>query len=248
MTMWRKKGDAESGHQTAGELGHSQFGTPLDQILNTRVRPDVRKWLTIPANWGGRSRDPEQWAERMAPLVWDTWVELNDGAVHPGPDAVARTALELRTYAEHYGGFDPTQPFEILTYLYLPDPAKPAFPLHLCVDDRPGLTVEQATADPEALQTPVAEEFRTDGLGVGRKVTCHGTLDPQPGDLPGTQAMWVSVYYAFAVPGRQAVVTVRATDTDLAWMSAAAGDLDEFVRSITLELTDGTPVPVAPAR
>jgi hypothetical protein len=56
--------------------------------------------------------------------------------------------------------------------------------------------------------------------------------------------MWVSVYYAFAVPGRQAVVTVRATDTDLAWMSAAAADLDEFVRGITLALADGTPVHV----
>jgi hypothetical protein len=52
----------------------------------------------------------------------------------------------------------------------------------------------------------------------------------------------VTVRYAFAVPGRQAIVTVKATETDLARMSSAAGDLDEFVGTITLSLSDNTPV------
>jgi len=248
MLLRRHKGRAKAGYKTAGELGHSQFGTPLDQILNTRIRLPMGKWLTVPANWGGLDKDPEEWAQEMAPLVWGTWVELTPGAVHPGADAVARTALELRTYGEKYGGFDPTQPFAILTYLYLPDPNRHAVPLHLWVDDRPGLTAEQATTDAGAISTPVAEEFRTDELGVGRKVMCHGTLDAQPGDLPGTRSMWVSVYYAFAIPDRQAVVTVRATDTDLGWMSAASDDLDEFVRSIRLEIIGGKPFTLGPAQ
>jgi hypothetical protein len=246
--MWRKKGHDGAAYKTAGELGHSQFGTPLDQILNTRVRPPIGKWLMVPANWGGYDKDAKQWSQTTAPLVWGMWIERNPGAVHPGREAVARTALELQTYAEKYGGFDPTQPVEIVTYLYVPDPNRHAFPLHLWVDDRPGLTVEQATTDPGAISTPVAEEFSTDMLGVGRKVTCHGTLDPQPGDLPGTRSMWVSVYYAFAIPGRQAVVTVRATDTDLGWMSAASDDLDEFVRSVRLEIIGGKPFTLGPTQ
>jgi hypothetical protein len=151
----------------------------------------------------------------------------------------------LKSFADRFGGFDPHGPFEITTYLYLPDPNRYAMPVHVWVDDRPGLTVESATEDPDAVEPPQPEAFATDALGVGRKVTSHGVLDPQPGDLPGTQQMWVTVRYAFAVPGRQAVVTVKATETDLARMSAAADDLDEFVRTITLSLADNTPVLIA---
>jgi hypothetical protein len=67
---------------------------------------------------------------------------------------------------------------------------------------------------------------------------------PEPGDLPGSQKMWGTVRYAFALPGRQAIVTVKATHTDLALLSSAADDFEDFVRSITLSLTDGTPLPV----
>jgi hypothetical protein len=179
-------------------------------------------------------------------MAWDLWVELNPGAVHPGQEAVKRTSLELKSFGERFGGFDPQRPFEIVTYVYLPDPNRYAMPVHVWVDDRPGLTVEAATEDPDAVEPPTPEDFVTDALGKGRKVTSHGVLDPQPGDLPGTQPMWVTVRYAFAVPGRQAVVTVKATETDLARMSAAALDLDEFVRTITLSLADNTPVHIGP--
>jgi hypothetical protein len=162
--------------------------------------------------------------------------------VQPDSAVVERTVLELKSFAERFGGFDPRQPFLIVSYLYLPDPKRYAMPVHVWVDDRPGLTVEAATEDPDGVEPPKPEHFTTDALGTGRKVTSHGVLDPQPGDLPGTQQMWVTVRYAFAVPGRQAVVTVKATETDLARMSAAADDLDEFVRTITLSLADNTPV------
>jgi hypothetical protein len=180
----------------------------------------------------------------MAPLCWGAWVELTPGAVQPEPEAVGRTILELKSFAERFGGFHPEQPFLIVSYLYLPDPNKYAMPVHVWVDDRPGLTVETATEDPDAIEPPKPEEFTTDALGTGRKVTSHGVLDPQRGDLPGTQPVWVTVRYAFAVPGRQAIVTVKATETDLGRMSAAADDVDEFVRTITLSLADGTPVDI----
>ncbi|HEX3826308.1 MAG TPA: hypothetical protein VHV82_03460 [Sporichthyaceae bacterium] len=243
MNLWHHKD--HSGAVTAGEIGHSQYGTPLGEIIGADADCDAQKWMLIPTNWadsGGRWRGPEEWAQAMAPLCWGAWVELTPGAVNPGPTAVARTALELRSFAERFGGFDPKQPFQIITYVYLPDPNRYAMPVHLWVDDRPGLTVEAATEDPDATEPPKPEDFVTDALGKGRKVTTHGVLDPQPGDLPGTQPMWVTVRYAFAVPARQAVVTVKATETDLARMSAAAADLDEFVRTITLSLADNTPV------
>jgi hypothetical protein len=243
MTLFRHKD--HSGVKTAGELGHTQFGTPLGEVICAWPNEDPKKWLIIPTNWaesGGRCSGPDEWAATMGPLCWAAWVERTPAAVQPGPEAVQRTTLELRSFAERFGGFDPKQPFQIVTYVYLPDPNRYAMPVHVWVDDRPGLTVETATDDPDAGEPPKPEEFVTDALGKGRKVTTHGVLDPQPGDLPGTQQMWVTVRYAFAVPGRQAVVTVKATETDLARMSAAAEDLDEFVRSITLSLADNTPV------
>lgn len=243
MSMWHKD-RSESGALTAGELGRSQYGTPLGQIIGAEPHYDRQKWLIIPTGWadaGGRWSGPDEWAAARAPLIWGAWVELSPAAEHPGSEAVERTKLELARYGEKFGGFDPKQPFEIVTYLYLPDPRRYSLPVHVWVDDRPDLTVEQATADADAIEPPVAEDFIFDALGRGRKTTSHGVLDPQPGDLPGSQGVWVTVRYAFAVPGRQAIVTVKATETDLARMSAAAADLDGFARSITLSLDDGTP-------
>jgi hypothetical protein len=247
-TPWRHK---NVGGHTAGELGHSRYGTPLGQIIHAESDCDPLAWLLMPTNWadsGGLWDGPQDWAEATASLCWGAWVERTPDATPPAPEAIQLTALELKTYAEEFGGFDPQRPFEIVTYVYLPDPRKRALPTHLWVDDRPDLTVEQATADADAIEPPRLEEFTTDALGAGIKTLSQGVLDPEPGDLPGTQPMWATVRYAFAVPGHQAIVTVKATHTDLALMSAAAADLDEFVRRITLSLADGTPVPVTPAR
>jgi hypothetical protein len=244
MSLWRRKDHSESGGLTAGDLGHSQFGTPLDQILSTDADYDVHKWIGIPTNWadtGGSLGMPNDWAARMGPVRWSGWVKRTPGAQQPEPEVVERTVLELLQYAKRFGGFDPKQPFEIDTYLYCPDPRQYAMPVHLWVDDRPGLTVEQATADEDAIDPPVSEEFVTEALGTGLKSTSHGVLDPQPDDLSGTQGVWVTVRYAFAVPGRQAVVIVKATETDPARMQAAAADLDEFVCTITVTRNDGTP-------
>jgi hypothetical protein len=243
MNLFRHKDRA--GPVTAADMGHSRYGTPLSEIVHADPLYDKRKWMIIPTDWatsGGRWSGPEEWAATRASLLWGAWVEVTPGAIHPGSSAVDRTALELKSFGERFGGFDPQRPFEIITYLYLPDPNRYAMPVHLWVDDRPGLTVEAATEDPDAVEPPRPEDFATDALGKGRKVTSHGVLDPQPGDLPGTRQIWVTVRYAFAVPGRQAIVTVKATETDLARMSSAAGDLDEFVGTITLSLSDNTPV------
>jgi hypothetical protein len=175
------------------------------------------------------------------------WAELS-GVDKPGQDAIDRTATELRAYAEKLGGFDPKQSFEITTYLHLPSPTLSALPVKVWVDDTPELTVEKATESSDSIRPPVVEELTTEKLGTGRKVTIYGTLDPEPDDLPGTQTTWVSVCYAFQVPTRQAVVTIRATDTDLGRMTGAAADIDEFVNLIYLEqnVPGHIPVPWSP--
>jgi hypothetical protein len=244
MSLWRHKDRSESGGVTAGELGHSQYGTPLGEIIHADPHYDPQKWLILPTNWadsGGRWSGPGEWAAARAPLVWGAWVELTPGAEHPGPEAVGRTKLELERYGDQFGGFDPSRPFEVVTYLYLPDPRNYSLPVHVWVDDRPDLTVEQATADVDAIDPPVIEDFSFQALGIGRKSLSHGVQDPRRGDLPGTQGVWVTVRYAFAVPGRHAIVTVKATETDPAGMTAAAADLDEFAASITLSFANNTP-------
>jgi hypothetical protein len=227
-------GDRTGGYVTAGSLGHTANGTSLDQVLYATVRPDHVKWLGIPTGWDGYWSSPANWADDLAESRWGMWAELS-GVDKPGQDAIDRTATELRAYAEKLGGFDPKQPFEITTYLHLPSPTLSALPVKVWVDDTPELTVEKATEASDAIRPPVVEEFTTEKLGTGRKVTIYGTLDPEPGDLPGTQTTWVSICYAFKVPTRQAVVTIRATDTDLGRMTGAAADIDEFVNLIYLE-------------
>jgi hypothetical protein len=236
-----------AGYVSAESLGHTANGTPLDQILFATVRPPSLKWIMIPGSWGGHWSGPEEFANTTADLRWGLWAEQNR-VEKPGQDAIDRTALELRTYAEKLGGFDPKLPFEIGAYLHLPSPTLSALPVKVWVDDTPDLTVEQAAETPDAIRPPVVEEFATEKLGTGRKVTIYGTLDPEPGDLPGTQGIWVSVCYAFKVPTRQAVVTIRATDTDMGRMTGAAADIDEFVNLIHLDqnVPNAVPVPWTP--
>jgi hypothetical protein len=250
MNLFRHKqessGGPEPGYVTAGELGHTQYGTPLDQVLYAESTCDATKWISIPSHWGDgvHWENPQHWSDSCAPLAWGVWLERTPSAEHPGQDAVDRTALELKAYGEKYGGFDPTRPFEIVTYLYLPDPRQFAIAVRVWVDDRPDLTPEQAAGanDPDAIDTPVVEKFHTEALGAGIKVTRHGNLDRPHDDIPDGTGIFVAVRYAFAVPGHQAVVTVAASNPDLARMAAAGPDLDEFVRTITLTLADGTPV------
>ncbi|HEX3613910.1 MAG TPA: hypothetical protein VHU88_19640 [Sporichthyaceae bacterium] len=240
-------GGSSGGYVTAGSLGHTANGTPLDQVLYAHVRPDPIKWMGIPTGWDGHWKSPAEWADDLAGSSWGVWAELN-GVEKPGQDAIDRTAVEYLNYAEKWGGFHPKDAFEITTYLHVPSPTISALPVRVWVDDAPDLTVEKATEASEAIRPPVVEEFTTETLGTGRKVTIYGTLDPEPGDLPGTQTTWVSVCYAFKVPTRQAVVTIRATDTDLGRMTGAAGDIDEFVSLINLHqaVPGHLPVPWSP--
>jgi hypothetical protein len=199
----------------------------------------------IPTHWGDgfRCSGPGDFAEDMAPVIWEAWQERNPGVKDPDPLAVDRTRAELQYYAEKFGGFDPMRLFEITTYLHLPSPTVTALPVRAYVDDAPDLTVEMAAlvVDPDAVQAPVVEKFHTAALGAGIKATRHGLFDPEPGQDPDERGVWVAVRYAFAVPGHQAVVTVVATHTDLGRMAAAQADLDEFVNTITLKLPAGKP-------
>src|SRR4051794_21603190 len=109
MSLWRRKDHSHSGGLTAGDLGHSQFGTPLDQILGADVDYATQKWLGVPTAWadtGGTWSNPEEWAARTGKMVWGAWVERTPGAELPDPDVVGRTTLELSRYAERFGGFD----------------------------------------------------------------------------------------------------------------------------------------------
>ncbi|HEX3828952.1 MAG TPA: hypothetical protein VHV82_16955 [Sporichthyaceae bacterium] len=188
------------GYVTAGSLGRSPNGTPLNQILHVDVSPDIFRWIPIPITWAGYWSSPEQWAQDWAPDIWGLWVEKNPGVEKPEQSAIDRTAVELCSYAEKWGGFDPLRPFEIATWLHLPSPTVGALPVRVFVDDTPDLTIEQAAVvdTSDAIPPPTVEQFHTEILGAGLKVTCHGTLDPPPGDLPGAQTVWVQVRYAFA--------------------------------------------------
>jgi hypothetical protein len=241
MSLLHRRKDDGSGSDrlTTGDVGHSQFGTPLDEILFARVDEDPSKWLYIPIGWGGGTlwADPDQWAETMGSEVWELWRERNPEAPEPDLQAVARTVVELKSYAHKYGGFRREDPFEITTYLHLPSPTVLALPVRVFVDDRPDLTAEEAAGvnAPNATEPPTVEEFSFDALGKGLKVTYYGTLDPEPGQ-EASAVLWVQLRYAVKIPDKQAVVTVVATDTDLGRMAGAAEDIDDFARSITVKL------------
>jgi hypothetical protein len=236
-----KDSDSGSGQPTSGDLGHSQFGTPLNEILFARVDYDPLEWLPIPIAWEDeddpRWSSPKGWAESNGPELWALWQELNPGAPEPDTTAVARTIVELRSYAEQFGGFRPKDPFEIGTYLHVPSPTVLALPVRVFVDDHPDRTAEQAAGvdGPGAIEPPVVEKFTFDALGEGLKVTAHRTLTPEPGDDTDANTLWVQVRYAIKIPDKQAVVTVTTSDTDLGRVAGATEDLDQFVRTITVK-------------
>jgi hypothetical protein len=243
-------GARSAGYLTAGDVGHSPNGTPLDEILHVQPHEDRHKWIMIPTGWGDgfTCNGPDDFANMMAPLFWGAWREWHPGTPEPDPLAVDRTRAEWQYYAERYGGFDPNRLFETVTYLHTPSPTVSAMPVRCCVDDGPGLTAELAALveDPSAIKPPVVEPFHTKGLGQGIKATRHCLFDAEPGQDPDQREVWVAVRYAFKVPNRQAVVTIVATHTDLGRMEAAQPDLDEFVTTITLKHAgiNGAPFPI----
>jgi hypothetical protein len=235
-----------SAYTTASALGHTANGTPLGHVVYANVRGlDPLKWIMIPTHWGEAfmCEGPDDFAETEAKAAWGLWKELNPEAKDPGPLGLDRTRVEFKYYAEKFGGFDPMRPFEVTTYLHLPSPTVSALPVKIYVDDTPDLTVEMAAlvVDPDAIEAPVMEKFGTAALGEGIKATRHGVFDPEFGKDPDERGVWVAVRYAFAVPGRQAVVTVVATHTDLGRMAAAQSDLDEFVNTINLKMPAAKP-------
>src|SRR5215472_15132747 len=64
--LHRRKRDRPD-HLTAGELGHSQYGTPLDEIIHAKAGCDPLKWIMVPAVWGGHWSGPEHWANEAGP-------------------------------------------------------------------------------------------------------------------------------------------------------------------------------------
>jgi hypothetical protein len=254
MSLFHRRGQdgaKSAGYLTAGDVGHSPNGTPLDEILHVKTAEDPLKWLGIPVGWGGAFyySGPDAFAETMAPLIWGVWKEQNPGVTDPDPLAVDRTRTELRYYAEKFGGFDPMRLFETVTFLHIPSPTVSALPVRCCVDDGPGLTADMAAlvVDPNAVEPPVVDKFHTETLGNGIKATRHCLFDAEPGKDPDERGVWVGVRYAFKVPNRQAVVTVVATHTDLGRMAAAQRDLDEFVNTISLQHPGGKPAILDPA-
>jgi hypothetical protein len=235
--------------KTAGEAGHSFFGTPLTQVLHAEVHCDLAKWVQVPLEWDEQYPSPPQWADAMAKQRWDAWVAQHPGAARPASDAVAQTARDLQKVAEYYGGFDEMDAYERLTYVYLPDPSRRGIVTGVAVSDLEGETVDRymagiepdtgkagsdshhAQLDPSV--KPVSEAFTTEALGEGRKITAHGTADPRPSDPPGPPGVWAETRYAFPVPGRHDLVEVNARSSDPASLAAAVSDLDEFVRGIS---------------
>jgi hypothetical protein len=240
MSLFRRNKDGGSGHLTAGDLGHSQFGTPLDELLFARVDWDPQKWLSIPTAWEGDDTQwgsPEKWAEANGPLAWAAWQEQNPDAESPDTTAIARTIVELRSYAEKFGGFRPEDPFEIITYLHLPSPTVLALPVRVFVDDHPDMTAEEAAGAnaTDTIEPPIVEQVTNPTLGAGLKVTAHRILTPEPGQDTDDNTIWVQVRYAFKIPDKQAVVTVTTSATDLGRMAGARDDLDELVHTLTVK-------------
>lgn len=196
-------------------------------VLYANVAYDPTVWVEIPVMWEPESwPGPDAWAQHMAMELW--------AGLDATSDDIAKLELALAFWAERVVGAYSDVPIEIQNFLHLPDPAGSPLLVRVWVDDEPEATVEEVTEvqDPEAVEPPLAEQFQTEHLGPGLRVLRYRPLDPPPGGLADSGALYAVLRYGFKIPDHDAVITVTTSCADLGYLIKAMDDLDAFVRAI----------------
>jgi hypothetical protein len=190
-----------------------------------RIRPEPRLWIPCPAAFpDGVTLD--SWAASMA----ESW--LIRAGLPSGGKASAQLAAMLRLI--HQDGYASVRCHQI--WIYLRDYRALPLPVHLGIWRLAGEKDEQLRAlagadDPDAFRPPVSSPFAADHLGTGLRVLRH-RRNPD-GSLRAVLG------FAFRSEELATDLQVWTWSSDLRLLQRSLGDIEAFIRGITLYRTSG---------
>lgn len=210
-----------------GDLAHLTSQRGWAQVDYERT-----KWIPCLAAFpAGYDRD--RWAREFAAAWWSM-----SGLPHAEND-LQRLAAQLASIHENTYGHIPCH----LAFVHLPDPRQVPLPVHLGIwaarNDRDSqLRMLTNADDPNVVRPPIIDEFRTDKLGEGLRVTRFFTDDPHAvadGLEPEVNA---GLSYAWRSDRYETDLRLFTASPDLGRLQGAIPDIDELARQISVIPSD----------
>lgn len=186
---------------------------------------DTDLWMMVPTDWTGLPwKGPKAWGRAMADAWW------GDTDLEPTRKDVKALAETLRAGAERYPATHPG--FDV--YLFLPDPRAMPLPVFVASVEAEGdreetLRALVTTEDPDLVEKPLVEDFRTELLGAGLR-SLRYTQSAGREIIAGVRYAWRA-----EAAGCDVVVVVSTTDTR--YLLGAMDELDAFAARVSVPST-----------
>jgi len=202
----------------------------LEHPFSLDIDLDPSRWLEIPPRWDSAEwQDINVWARECAELFWRSYGQ------NPGESGISFLAGTLRRFAEAFA----PEPFDTRVLLRMWEPT--VMPLQLFTMVKPAQGNREETLrflvgaeDPDVVETPVVESFRTELLGEGLRAFRYLRQDDTPGVLAALRYAWRDEEVGADV------VMWTATD-DTAQVIRAAPDIEELAHRVSVAVWELAP-------
>ncbi|MFI5683771.1 hypothetical protein [Streptomyces sp. NPDC051636] len=202
----------------------------LEHEFSLDIEYDPTRWLEIPPRWDVEEwRDIGAWARECAELFW------RSHGGEAGRPEILFLADTLRRFAE---AFAPA-PFDTRVLLRVWEPA--SMPLQLFAMVKPASGNREDTLrflvgaeDPDAVEPPLVEAFRTELLGEGVRAFRYLRQD-------GTAELLAALRYAWRDERVGADVVMWTATDDTAQIVRAAPDIEELAHKVGVAVWDLRP-------
>jgi hypothetical protein len=196
----------------------SAAGERISEKGWVRAQADTRFWIPVPETFP-EEHDPATWFKILA----EAWLEQSGLPYRPA--AVEALALMIQRAQDAYARIHCQQ-----VWVYLRDPFVTPLPVHIGIwkmqGERAARLRSLSGGDYAAPARPAdTTEFVTDRLGAGIRAINYRTRKDR------TVAM---LAYAFRVEEFETELQIFTGTPDLRQLGNALGDIDEFVRGLTV--------------
>ncbi|MFJ8086341.1 hypothetical protein ACIQ6Y_38005 [Streptomyces sp. NPDC096205] len=201
----------------------------LEHEFSPDIDYDPNRWLELPPRWDEEWQDIDAWTRTCAGLFWRAH------GLDPGESGIPFLADTLRRFAEAFA----PEPFDTRVLLRMWEPT--SMPLQLFATVKPAQGDREQTLralvgaeDPDAVEPPVVESFRTELLGEGLRAFRY----LRQSDAPEVLA---ALRYAWRDDELGADVLLWTATDDTAQIIRAASDIEELAHKVSVAVWDLEP-------
>lgn len=199
----------------------------LEHEFSLDIDYNPSRWLEIPPRWDTEEwQDIGVWASTCAELYWRSYGQ------DPGESGISFLTGTLRRFAEAFA----PEPFDTRVLLRMREPT--SMPLQVFTMIKPAQGPQEETLrflvaaeDPDAVEPPVVESFRTESLGEGLRAFRYLRYDDTPEVVAGLRYAWRDEEVG-------ADVVLWTTTNDTAQVIRAAQDIEELGHTLSVAVWD----------